>query len=58
MFDKNSKKRFATIYKSSNYDINQGILLLEKGVYPYEYMDDWQKSNKALLSEKNIFIAT
>ena len=28
------------------------ILLLQKDVYPYEYMDDWEKFNKTLLPEK------
>ena len=32
-------KKFANIYKFCNEDINKLILLLRKGVYPYEYMD-------------------
>ena len=32
-------KRFANIYEFCNEDINKFILLLRKGVYPYEYMD-------------------
>ena len=31
------------------------ILLLQKGVYPYEYMDDYKKFNETLLSEKEDF---
>ena len=31
---------------------NKFILLLQKSVYPYEYMDDWGKCNKTLLTEK------
>ena len=27
----------------------------QKGVYPYEYMDDRKKSNETLLSEKEAF---
>ena len=34
------KKRFLNAYKYSNHDNNMFILLLRKGVYPYEYMDD------------------
>ena len=32
-------ERFANIYKFCNNDINKFIMLLRKGVYPYEYMD-------------------
>ena len=38
--------------------INNLILLLRKGVYPYEYMDDWEKFNETLLPEKKIFTVT
>ena len=31
------------------------ISLLRKDVYPYEYMDDWKKSNKTSLPEKEDF---
>ena len=31
------------------------ILLLRKGVYPYEHMDDWEKFNETLLPEKEYF---
>ena len=34
------KKRFKSTFKFSNNDINKFILLLRKGVYPYEYMDE------------------
>ena len=27
-------------------------MLLRKGVYLYEYMDDWKKFNETILSEK------
>ena len=36
-------------------DINKCILLLRKGVYPYEYMDDWEKFNETILTEKKEF---
>ena len=31
------------------------ILLLRKVVYPYEYMDDWEKFNETSLPEKEDF---
>ena len=43
------------MYKFSNYDINNFILLLRKGVYPYEYMNYWEKFNETSLPEKEDF---
>ena len=54
-FDENLKKRFYNTYKFSNHDNNKFILLLWKGVYLYEYMDDWKKSNETSLREKEDF---
>ena len=31
------------------------ILLLQKGDYLYEYMDDWKKANEISLSEKDFY---
>ena len=55
MFDENLTKQFFNTYKSYNHDINKFILLLRKGVYPYEYMDDQEKFNETSLPEKKIF---
>ena len=43
------KKRFCNACKFYNNDINKFISLLQKVVYPCEYMDDWEI--KVLLSE-------
>ena len=39
-FDEKLKEQFFNTYKFSIHDINKFILLLRKGVYPYEYMVD------------------
>ena len=52
------KKKFKNIFTFSNNIINKFILLLKKGVYPYEYMNDWEKVNETTLHGKNNFIAT
>ena len=53
--DEKFKKRFKNTCKFSDNDINKFILLLRKGVYPYEYMDDWEKFNEATLPKKEEF---
>ena len=45
-------KRFKNTFKFSNIDINKFILLLRKGVYPYEYINDWENFNETNLPEK------
>ena len=54
-FKKKQNKRFKSTLKFSDNYINKSILLLRKGVYPYECMDDWGKTNEALLPEKEEF---
>ena len=51
-FNKESIKRFANTYEFCNGDINKLILLLRKGVYPYEYMDSWERFNETSLPHK------
>ena len=43
------KMKLMNTFKFCNSDINKTILLLRKGVYPYEYMDDWKKFNETTL---------
>ena len=42
-FNKELIKRFANIYEFCNEDINKFTLLLRKVIYPYEYMDSWER---------------
>ena len=37
------------IYKFASHNINKFILFLQKGVYPYEYIDDSEKVNETSL---------
>ena len=53
--DEESKKRFKMTFKFSDNDINKFILLLKKGVYLYEYMNDWEKFNETTLPKKEKF---
>ena len=48
-------KRFASTYEFCNKDLNKFILLLRKGVYPYEYMDNWERFNETSLPSKELF---
>ena len=43
------------MYKSCNSDKIKFVLLLRKGVYPYEYMDDWNKFDENVLPSKEEF---
>ena len=54
-FDEKLKERLFNIYKLSNHDNIKFILLLRKCVYPYEYMNDWEKFNETSLTEKEDF---
>ena len=48
-------KRFASTYEFFNKNLNKFILLLRKGVYPYDYMDSWEIFHKMSLSSKESF---
>ena len=63
-FNKESIKRFTSTYSFCNNDtakstsserINKFVLLLRKGVYPYEYMDNWERFNETSLPSKESF---
>ena len=48
-------KKFPDIHKFCNGDINKFALLLRKGVYPYEYMDSWERFDETSLLDKKTF---
>ena len=45
-FDEKIKERFFNAYKFSNHENNKFNLLLQRWVYPYQYMDYWEKFNE------------
>ena len=54
-FNKELIKKLKNTYSFCNNDLNKFILLLRKGVYPYEYMDGWERFNEASLPSKEDF---
>ena len=54
-FDEKLKEQIFNTYKYFNHDNKKLVLLLEKGVYLYEHMDDWEKFNERSLPEKDDF---
>ena len=54
-FNKELIERFASTYEFCNKDLNKFNLLLRKGVYPYEYMDNWERFNETSLPNKESF---
>ena len=54
-FNKELIKRFAYTYEFCNKNLNKFILLLRKGVYPYEYMDNWERFDETSLPNKESF---
>ena len=49
-------KKFLSIYQFSDEDINKFALLLRKGVYTYEYMDNYERFNETSLPDKKSFL--
>ena len=48
-------KRFPNTHRVCNKNLDKFILLLRKGVYPYEYMDNWERFDETLLPNKEAF---
>ena len=54
-FNKELIKRFASTYEFCNGNLNKFILLLRKGIYPYEYTDNWERFDAISLPNKESF---
>ena len=48
-------KAFQAYYQFRNGDINKCVMLLRKSVFPYEYVDSWEKFNGTALPPKTDF---
>ena len=48
-------KAFQAYYQFCNGDINKCVMLLRKSVFPYEYVDSWEKFNGTALPPKTDF---
>ena len=48
-------KKFPRIYNFCNGDLHEFVLLLRKGVNPYEYMDSWEIFDETSLPDKKAF---
>ena len=48
-------EKFPSVYQFCNGYLNKFALLLGKGVYPYEYMDSWEKFDETSLPPKEDF---
>ena len=57
-FNKELIERFANIYEFCNGDLNKFTLLLRKGVYPYDYMDNWERFDETSLPDKESFYSS
>ena len=57
-FNKELIKRYANIHSFCSKDLNKFILLLRKGVYPYEYMDNWEKFDETSFPDKESFYSS
>ena len=51
-------ERFSSTYEFCDKDLNKFIMLLRKGVYPYKYMDGWDKFNEELIPSKESFYSS
>ena len=54
-FNKELIKRLVSTYEFSNKNLNEFILLLRKGLYRYEYMNNWERFDEISLPNKESF---
>ena len=57
-FNEDFINRFASIYKFCKKYVNGFILLLRKRIYPYEYIDSWERFDETSLPDKEAFYSS
>ena len=57
-FNRELIKRFANTYELCKRDVDKFILLLRKRVYPYQYMNSWERFYEELLLDKEAFYSS
>ena len=48
-------KKLSSVYQFFNGNLNKFVMLLGKGVYPFEYIYSWEKFNETTLPPKKDF---
>ena len=54
-YNKELIKRFSNTYQFCNGDINKFVMLLTKGIYPYERMDSQERFDETILPNRKLF---
>ena len=57
-FNKVLLERFSNTYEFCGNDMDKFWILLRKGVYPYEYMDGWDRFSEKALPDKDSFYSS
>ena len=57
-FEHDLISKFKNTYEFCNKDISKFILLLRRGIYPYEYMDSWERFDETSLPDKEAFYSS
>ena len=57
-FNKVLLERFLNTYEFCGNDMDKFFILLRKGIYPYEYMDGWDRFSEKALPDKDSFYSS
>ena len=57
-FEHDLINKFKNTFEFRNKDISKFILLLRKGIYPYEYVDSWERFDETSLPDKESFYSS